>query len=166
MAYFLDLFTPETWTAFHEHGAKISGFRYRQRHVAINRIKEGDIFLCYLVRLSRWCGALRIISSAFQDDKPIFQDPDPYVIRFKVEPIVILEPEYSLPMLHDRIWDSLSETKGIYKGSRGWAINFRTSLRQLDDIDGNFILSEIRNQKDKKIKYPLSPKDVRHLTSV
>ena len=48
MAYFLNLFTPETWSAFHEHGAQVSGFRYRQRRIARERIKPGDIFLCYL----------------------------------------------------------------------------------------------------------------------
>jgi hypothetical protein len=31
MDYYLDLFTPETWEAFKAHGAKISGFRERQR---------------------------------------------------------------------------------------------------------------------------------------
>ena len=87
--------------------------------VAQDHIKEGDIFLCYMVRLSRWCGVLRIVSPAFQDEKPIFKNPDPFVIRFKVEPIVLLDPEFSLPILDDRIWDGLSETKSIDKGSRG-----------------------------------------------
>ena len=163
MAYFLDLFTPETLSSFREHGAKISGFRYRQRRAA-QQIKEGDIFLCYLVRLSRWFGVLRINSSVFVDDEPIFQEPDPFVIRFEVEPIVLLEPEYSLPMKDDRIWGALSETKGIDKGSRGWAMHFRRSLRQINDSDGNFLLSELKNQKDKQNKYPLSAEDHRWLT--
>jgi hypothetical protein len=29
MAYFLDLFTPETWDAFRKQGATVSGFRER-----------------------------------------------------------------------------------------------------------------------------------------
>ena len=57
VAFYPDLFTPETWDAFRRHGGGISGFRQRQEDVA-RRIKPGDIFLCYLVRLSRWCGAL------------------------------------------------------------------------------------------------------------
>ena len=56
MAYFLDLFTPETWQAFRETGATVTGFRERQLRLARARVKEGDIFLCYLTRLSRWCG--------------------------------------------------------------------------------------------------------------
>ena len=31
MNYWLDLFTPYTWTRFKEHGSTISGFRPRQR---------------------------------------------------------------------------------------------------------------------------------------
>jgi hypothetical protein len=34
MAYFIDLFTPESWRAFQADGAKISGFRHRQRKAA------------------------------------------------------------------------------------------------------------------------------------
>lgn len=166
MSYFLNLFTPETWSAFREHGADISGFRYRQRRVAQDHIKEGDIFLCYMVRLSRWCGVLRIVSPAFQDEKPIFQKPDPFVIRFKVEPIVLLDPEFSLPILDDRIWDSLSETKGIDKGSRGWAINFRSSLRKIEDSDGEFLLSQLEKQKEEQSEYPLTDKDRRELAKV
>jgi len=53
MSYFLNLFTPETWAAFQVHGSNVSGFRWRQRRMAQEEIKVGDIFLCYLVRLSR-----------------------------------------------------------------------------------------------------------------
>ena len=166
MSYFLNLFTPETWSAFREHGADISGFRYRQRRVAQDHIKEGDIFLCYMVRLSRWCGVLRIVSPAFQDEKPIFKNPDPFVIRFKVEPIVLLDPEFSLPILDDRIWDGLSETKSIDKGSRGWAINFRASLRKIEDSDGEFLSSQLEKQKGEQSEYPLTDKDRRQLAKV
>ena len=70
MEYFLNLFTPETWEAFQAHGSRVSGFRHRQRRIARERIKPGGIFLCYMVRLSRWCGALEITSEAFEDASP------------------------------------------------------------------------------------------------
>ena len=92
MAYFLDLFTPETWEGFRKHGSGISGFRERQRTTA-SRVKPGDVLLCYLVRLSRWCGALEVASPAFTDAAPIFSDPDPFVVRFHVKPLVLLEPD-------------------------------------------------------------------------
>src|SRR5215469_7975740 len=97
MTYYLDLFTPETWKAFKDHGAKISGFREHQRKSA-ERVKPGDLFLCYLVRLSRWCGILQVKSTFFVDTAPIFLDPDPFVVRFRVEPKVVLEVDRSIPI--------------------------------------------------------------------
>ena len=66
MKYWLDLFTPYTWTKFQEHGASVTGFRPRQRTAAFERVSLGDALLCYLVRLSRWCGALAVASEAFE----------------------------------------------------------------------------------------------------
>jgi hypothetical protein len=77
MAYFLNLFTPETWLAFRKHGATVSGFRERQLRIARDKIKPGDMLLCYLVRLSRWCGALEVKSPAFTESSPIFGDRIP-----------------------------------------------------------------------------------------
>jgi hypothetical protein len=80
MSYYLDLFTPETWAAFREHAAKVSGFREHQRKTA-DHVRPGDKFICDLVRLSRWCGILEVKSKAFVDSSPIFSDPDPFIIR-------------------------------------------------------------------------------------
>ena len=163
MAYFLDLFTPETWSAFQEHGAGVSGFRYRQRRTAREDIKPGDIFLCYLIRLYRWCGVLRITSNAYNDDTPIYENPDPYVVRFKVEPIVILDPEISIPIKNDEIWHTLSITKDWEKGAQGWGNLFRRSLRRINDSDGDFLLSSLKQQGESRINYPLTDEERRRL---
>lgn len=162
MAFYLNLFTPETWDAFRRHGGEISGFRQRQKGVA-SRIKPGDIFLCYLVRLSRWCGALEVTSGSFHDDSPIFSEPDPFVIRFRVKPIVVLDPEKSLPIFEDHIWNSLSETKEVGKGVRGWGILYRGSLRHMADDDGVLLLDLLRKQGTAEVAYPLTERDRRQL---
>lgn len=163
MAYFLNLFTPETWTAFQQHGADISGFRERQRRMARERVKPGDIFICYLVRVSRWCGALEITSDAFQDDTPIFADPDPFTIRFKVKPIVLLNPTMSLPILEDEIWNELSQMKEIEKGARGWAMHYRASLRPMEGADGQLLISLLKKQSQERREYPFTERDKRQL---
>lgn len=163
VAYFLNLFTPETWKAFQEHGAKVSGFRYRQRRMAKEEIHTGDIFLCYLVRLSRWCGALKIVSEAYEDDALIFSNPDPFVIRFKIEPITILDLLHSIPMFEDDIWNALQETKGIEKGTRGWAKYYRGSLRRMADSDGEFLLGRLQAQASDQITFELTERDKRQL---
>jgi hypothetical protein len=162
MAFFLDLFTPETWQNFRKHGAEISGFRERQTTTAA-RAKPGDIFLCYLVRLSRWCGALTITSESFRDEKPIFSDPDPYVIRFRVAPLVMLDQERSILIRDDRVWSGLEETRDIQKGVRGWGMNYRGSLRLISPQDGAFLLRLLEEQAKAQIEYPLTERDERQL---
>jgi hypothetical protein len=163
MAYILNLFTPETWAAFRNHDAEVSGFRVRQRRVARERIKPGDVFLCYLVRLSRWCGALEITSDAFQDDTPIFADPDPFVIRFRVTPLVLLDPEESVPIFEPKVWKALSETREAPLGSTVWTGYFRSSLRQIEDKDGEFLLSLLREQQEERQTFPFTDRDKRQL---
>jgi len=87
MTYYLDLFTPEdlgSLTVLTE--MKISGYREAQKRIA-EKVKAGVIFFsAILVRLSRWCGVLEVTSKLYVDDAPIFQNPDPFVCRFKVKP--------------------------------------------------------------------------------
>lgn len=80
MAYYIDLFSLDTYEAFAKSDRSISGFRERQRGVASD-IKPGDKFICYMTKLSRWIGILEVESNYFQDNKPIFYPAnDPFVI--------------------------------------------------------------------------------------
>ena len=79
MKYHLDLFTPETWQAFTAAGATCTGFRMRQRRLAQERVKPGDVFLCYMTRLSRWRGVLEVESEPFYDETPRF---DTHAVHF------------------------------------------------------------------------------------
>ena len=91
MAYFIDLFSPETYEAFKRSARDISGFRLRHKGMA-ERITSGDILICYMTRLSRWVGALQVIEGPFIDDKPIFvAENDPFVVRFRVRTLVWLD---------------------------------------------------------------------------
>jgi hypothetical protein len=45
MAYFLNLFSPETYEAFGKSEQNVSGFRIRQKNAA-GRIKKGDKLIC------------------------------------------------------------------------------------------------------------------------
>ena len=63
MAYFIDLFSPETYETFTRSSRDISRFRLRHKGMA-DRIKQGDVFVCYLTRLSRWFGLLEVCSTS------------------------------------------------------------------------------------------------------
>lgn len=149
MAYFLSLFSPETYEAFTKSGRDISGFRVRHQNAAA-RIQPGDKFLCYMTRLSRWVGILEVSTSWFKDETPLFYPTeDPFSLRFKVKALAWLPKEKAIPIHEDRVWNELSFTRGHQKGSSKWTGAVRTSLKQLDDRDAsfleNFILAQARN---------------------
>ena len=163
MAYFLDLFTPETWQAFRETGATVTGFRERHLRLASERVKEGDIFLCYLTRLSRWCGVLQAESEAYHDDSSIHDDLDPFTVRFKVKPLVILDPELAIPIRDDQVWDSLTITNQFEKGTLYWTGFFRGSLNRIEEDDGSYLVELLNKQLSHPHSYPLTDKDKRQL---
>jgi hypothetical protein len=163
-SYFTDLFTPETWEAFRKHGATVSGFRDRQRKTA-ERIKPGDRLLCYLVRLSRWCGVLEVLSGPYIDSSPIFSDPDPFVVRFAVRPEVLLELDRSIPIFEQSIWSELSLTRDMQVRSFGWAqqAKLRSSLMALSMADGELLTAALLRQAENQNEHPLTAQDYARL---
>ena len=90
--------------------------------MAHERIKPGDLFLCYLVKLSRWSGVLKVQSEPFVDATSIFADTnDPFTIRLKVTPEIVLDFEHSIPIQEPELWNKLSFTRELTVGSQGWA---------------------------------------------
>ena len=169
MQYHLDLFTPATWQTFIDAGSTVTGFRQNHKRLAGERVKMGDIFLCYLARLSRWCGMLRVMSDVYEDANPLLDDSDLFVqfpIRFRVEPIVVLNPESAIPIQEDHVWDALSVTKNFDRGQRGWSVFFMGSLKQFSAEDGAFLAELLERQHRERLSYPLTEKEKRELASV
>lgn len=165
MAYFIDLFSPETYAAFARSGRDISGFRLRHKGMA-ERIKPGDVFVCYLTRLSRWFGLLEVVEGPFIDNKAIFVPAsDPFVVRFRVRPLVWLEFETAIPIHDDEIWTGLSFTRGLERGSVGWTGKVRGSLARLDDHDGEFLAEKLMAQSTQGKPYPLDEQDTKKLAT-
>ena len=165
MAYFIDLFSPETYEAFTCSPRDISGFRLRHKNMAA-RIKPGDVFVCYLTRLSRWFGLLEVIEGPFIDDKPIFLPvSDPFVVRFRVRPSVWLDIEKSIPIHDEAIWAGLSFTRTLEKGSIGWTGKVRGSLVRLEDRDGQFLAERLTDQMATGKVYPIDEQDARKLAT-
>lgn len=163
MTFLVHLFTPETWQAFRDHGAAVTGFRDRQRRAARERVRPGDVFLCYLVRLSRWCGALEVLSEPFDDRAPIFGDPDPFTVRFRVRPLVLFEPAEALPVFAPEVWNALSFTRGQPVESLAWTGRVRASLGRIDGADGAALLGLLRAQQAARRPFPFTERDRRQL---
>jgi hypothetical protein len=160
--YVLDLFTPETWSAFREHGADVTGFTAGHWSRARNLVRPGDIFVCYMVRLSRWCGLLEAVSDVYEDETPIFRPlDDPWTTRFKVKPLVILDPEKAIPIREPEIWNGFSRTRPLQQDSHSWPVKavLQSSLVKLSSSDGEFLAAALRRQAAAQTVYPLSDRD-------
>ena len=165
MAYFIDLFSPETYEAFKRSSRDISGFRIRHKGMA-ERVASGDMLICYMTRLSRWVGALEVINGPFIDDRPIFvSENDPFVVRFRVRSVVWLDVEKAIPIHTEKIWNGLSFTQGLEKGSTAWTGKVRGSLVRLDDKDGKLLFDLLQRQAAGGETYALDDEDSRKLTT-
>jgi hypothetical protein len=165
MAYFLDLFSPETYNAFSQSDRSISGFR--KRHIiAAGRVKPGDKLVCYMTKLSRWFGLLEMIEGPFQDDKPIFySESDPFVVRFRVRPVVWLQVERAIPIYEAEVWNHLSFTRGQTRGTPTWTGSVRTSLVQMNEDDGRLLESLLVEQSRGGKAYPIDPDEFQKLAT-
>jgi hypothetical protein len=165
MAYFIDVFSPETYEAFSRSARDISGFRVRHKRMA-GHVTPGDTFICYLTRLSRWIGLLEVINGPFFDDEPIFvAQSDPFVIRFRVRPTVWLDLDKAIPVHDDSIWEGLSFTRGLEKGSTAWTGKVRGSLVRLGEKDGAFLADRLTAQAAARTPYPLSQQDAKKVAA-
>lgn len=165
MAYYIDLFSPETYEAFKQSSRDVSGFRLRHKGMA-ERICSGDVLVCYMTRLSRWFGALEVIAGPFLDDKPIFvKENDPFVVRFQVRPLVWLDVDKAIPIHDDEVWNGLSFTRGLEHGSTAWTGKVRGSLVRLEDRDGQFLTEKLKDQSAKGKTYTLDEIDTRKLAT-
>ena len=146
MAYFVALFSPETYANFSKSTRKVAGFGLSRRTAAC-RVKPGDAFVCYITGVSRWLGLLEVVDGPFVDNKPIFQPhDDPFVIRFRVRPQVWLTIENAIPMYEEAILKSLSFTQKLGVGAHGWTGTLRRSLNRLDEGDGKVLTKLLKRQ--------------------
>lgn len=161
MAYFIDLFSPETYEAFKRSDQRVSGFRVRQRRAA-ERVRAGDKFLCYVTRLGRWFGVLEVLDGPVIDDTPIFYpEDDPFVVRFQVRPLVVLDAEQAIPIYEDEVWSGLSFTREHARGTSTWTGRVRRSLVVLDEPDGDLLERLLLEQSRDPRTFPIDAEQYR-----
>lgn len=164
MSYFLNLFSPETYEAFRRSDCTVSGFRERQRSMA-GHLKPGDKFVCYMTKLGRWFGLLQVIHGPFIDRTPLFYpDEDPFVVRFKVDPLIVLDVDRAIPIREDAVWDHLSFTRGQERRSSMWTGRIRASLAKMEDADGELIEELLHRSARGGLTYPFDEEEYKKLT--
>jgi hypothetical protein len=154
MNYWSDLFTPETFEAFARSDRTISGFRESQRSMA-EKVRVGDKFICYMVRMSRWIGVLDVLEGPFTDNTPIFvPDDDPFVVRFKVKSTVWLPLEKTIPIHEPEVYSHLTFTRNVKPGGY-WLGPLRRSLVKLNQDDGAFLDSLLHRLQADSRTFPV-----------
>jgi hypothetical protein len=155
MTHYIDMFSPLTYEAFSASDRTISGFRERQRSTA-QRIHPGDRFVCYMIKYSRWVGILEVPSECFIDATPRFYEKtDPFVVRFRVAPVVWLPRNQTIPIREPHVWETLTFTRGEEWSSARWKGMIRFSLRSLDPEDAAFLEDLIQSQAARPRAYPI-----------
>jgi hypothetical protein len=123
---------------------------------AASAVSVGDLLVCYMTKLSRWVGLLEVRSERFIDKSPIFYpEDDPFVVRFRVNPIVLLPKEKGIPIHEDQVWNRLSFTRGLSKTTSQWTGKLRHSLIELSAADGKFLEGLIQSQNSNGHQYPV-----------
>jgi hypothetical protein len=168
MNYYIDLFSPETADTFSKSLKDISGFRIsRKTYIENQNIGTGDKFICYVVRIQRFVGILEVKGSYFVDEEPIFTDEDdPFILRFKVEPIVWLPIEKGIPIKEDLIWNKLSFTKNLTKeptDTSHWNYMVRSSPFLWPKEDCEYLEGILKKQAKKLTDYPFDENDQKKL---
>ncbi len=139
-SYWLNLFSFKTWTEFREAGSRVTGFR-ESRWNTVQRIKPGDLMLCYLTGVSRWIGLLEVTGPAFEDREPIWED-DPFPVRLPVRPLVELVPETAVPILE------MKEELSIFQNltnPHAWTGHLRGSPTKWKTSDGEAVEAVLAN---------------------
>ena len=157
MNYFTDLFTVDTYETFLSTERKVAGFLESQLSMA-EKVAVNDILICYITRLSRWAGCLRVRSAPWVDATPIFSDEDPYKVRFDVEPIVLLPIEQTLSVHDENIFETLSFSKGRKGGY--WQGPLRRSLQKITPEDGDFLVEILKQQEESPKPTGLVPEEI------
>jgi hypothetical protein len=160
-SYWLDLFTFETWKEFLAAGASVSGFR-ESRWKAVQRLKPGDILLCYLTGVGRWIGVLEIVGPAFKDNAPIWKLND-FPARVPVKLICKLDPLHGVPILEMR--EKLSIFQNL-KTPYAWTGHLRGSPQKWNQNDGEAIIAAVKYAESHPVERPFDPAKLRKVPPI
>src|SRR5680860_155489 len=121
-SYWLDLFTGKTWEEFLAAGGDVTGFR-ETRWSTVQKMRPGDVLLCYVTGISRWIGALEVTGEPFKSEERIWEDAV-FPSRVPVKVLVSLPPDNAIPVrvLADKLSYFLNAGSPM-----GWTGHFRGS---------------------------------------
>jgi hypothetical protein len=143
MHYWIDIFSTDTLEPFLDAGARTSG--YSENHAnMVKRIPPGDVLLCYVKKVKKWVGALRIIGPS-ADQRPIWGEGK-YPFRLQVEPLIMVDLDHAVPLsqLEGQVYFFQSRKDiGTYKGF------LRSGLTRFNNDDDAKLILRLLKQASK-----------------
>jgi len=148
--YWLDLFTPETWTEAGQNKYLTTGFR-QSRWSIVSKIRPGDRFVCYLTRIKRFCGILEATSHPYQDEEKARQiwKHDFFPCLVDTKPVITMDVVHSVP--REEITPKLSI-------AAKWGGLVRGSPVVIPASDGDRIAGILEKSKSEGKEYPIKVK--------
>jgi hypothetical protein len=138
VAYFINLFTEETWREIRENGSwAVTGHTERLRNR--DRIKEGDVFLCWVTKVSACVGALRVTGGVFEvgpDGERVWRKAL-FPLRFPVELVIRVPVENGI---------TLGEVRNHSIDPSLWGWVFRNSGNEIPTADADWILGALQTR--------------------
>jgi hypothetical protein len=156
MKYWLDLFTWTTWQEFLEAGGSVSGFR-EKRWRTVQRMKPGDILICYMTGLSRFFGLLKVTGEPYKDDTPIWKETI-FPCRVPVRVIMYLPPEHAVPV------QSLSPQLSYFQSMKSphfWTGHFRGSPVEEKPEDAQAIIAALEDAEQNPVYREFDPRKLK-----
>lgn len=139
MAYYINLFTEETWREIRENADwSVTGHTERLRNR--DRIRPGDVFLCWLTKVSACVGALRVTEEGFEvgpDGERIWRRAL-FPLRFPVELIIRVPVSDGVTLREIR-------EKSLDASYWGWV--FRNSGNEIPAADADWILATLQTRQ-------------------
>jgi len=139
-------FTHQTWNEFKNGGGETVGFSDPNRATA-EKIRLGDLLVCYITRSCSFVAVLRVASQPFfSRTPPIWKDDFPS--RIKVVPITEVGIADAVPI--DELRDRLSYFQNN-ENTKGWMGQFRGSPRRWNSKDTDLVLEALSNIPEAEI---------------
>lgn len=146
MTYWLHLFTWNTWQEFLDADGHVTGFR-ESRLNRVQSIKPGDVFVCYMIGISRFFALLEVTGEPYQDDTLIWTQAV-LPARVPVRIVMDLPPEFAVPVQSLR--DSLSYFQNMSHPT-AWAGHFRQSPAAMADDDALAVIGALEDAQDNPV---------------
>jgi hypothetical protein len=156
--YYRGMFNPFTYALSLEQNVTKWDVGRRYERLS-NEIKIGDTFIFYIMGICRFGGIADVGSKFEKLNDGISYQNDPYHLQCDLKNIILLPIEQTISIREPIIWNNLSITKDLEKGSNKWTSNFMGSISRWKYQDGQLIENIIKQQQTTPQLYPLNTKE-------